>query len=231
MKESTSLLLIFLWIPIINSIQTNSYYLIELDKQLSSSSNESYCSNILTIEQTYRIPRQCQQHLLCNPYYCDDRSFRCMKIRETLCCLNRYLQSNCQKEDFKRIKDLFRSVYFQISIEHGYCEINLERIEKDDQMYCLANLEETTTTTTTTTTTMMTTTMTVFSSYRPIFKHFHRRTSTYQPNRYRHRVATRQNYSSLPDLEYLRRFTIVERNKSSKLLRNYLLIILLFSIL
>jgi hypothetical protein len=207
-----------LLIPIINGVPLNSYYLIDIDHNISS--NTSYCSNILTTDQTYRIPKQCHHHLLCNPYYCDDQSFRCIKIRETLCCLNEYFQSNCKNDHSNRIKDLFRSVYFQISIEHGYCEINLERIEKHDQAYCIANMDEPIQTTTTTI---------ASSSIRPFLKYFHRHSSTLRPHRYHHhRLATRQNYSSLANLDYLRRVTIIEANissKSSRIFRDSLLII------
>jgi hypothetical protein len=204
-----------LLIPIINGIPSNSFYLIDINNNLSL--NESYCSNILINEQIYRIPKQCHHHLLCNPNYCDDKSFRCIKIRETLCCLYNYLQLNCQQEDSNRIKDLFRSVYFHISIEHGYCEINLERIEKNDQAYCIANIEETTTI--------------VSSSIRSSFKYFHRHSPTLRPHRYRHRLATRQNYSSLPNLDYLQRFTIIEENISSKYSRIFLDYFLIISLL
>jgi hypothetical protein len=206
-RENRILLVLLLLIPIINGIPSNSYYLIDIDNSLSSS-NESYCSNILINEQIYRIPNQCRHHLLCDPYYCDDKSFRCLKIREALCCLNTYFQSNCQEENLMKIKDLFRSIYFHISIEHGYCEINLERIEKNDQAYCIANNEEITTTTTTTTV--------ISSSSRSSFRYFHRRLSTLRTNRFHHRLAARQNYSSLANLDYLRRVTIIEENISSK---------------
>jgi hypothetical protein len=216
--EKLIFLVFFLFIPIINGIPSNSYYLIDIDQNLSS--NESYCSNILINEQIYRIPLQCHHHLLCNPYYCDDRSFRCIKIRETLCCLYKYFQLNCQQNNSHQIKDLFRSIYFHISIEHGYCEINLERIEKNDQAYCIANIEETKQTTTI-----------ISSTIRSSFKYFHR----HPPHRYRHRIAPRQNYSSLANLDYLRRVTIIEENISSKcsrIFRNYFLnIFLLLSIL
>jgi hypothetical protein len=122
------------------AIPSNSYYLIDIDMNLSS--NTSYCSNILINKDLYHIPVQCHSHLLCNPYHCDDKSFRCMKIRETLCCLYKYIQENCSKDKFK---DHFRSIYFHISIQHGYCEINLERIEQNDQSYCIANHPEPTT--------------------------------------------------------------------------------------
>ena len=129
-------------IKIIIGIPSNSYYLIDIDTNLSL--NTSYCSNILINKNLYHIPSQCHSHLLCTPYHCDDKSFRCIKIRETLCCLYKYIQKNCQKENFK---DHFRSIYFHISIQHGYCEINLERIEQNDHSYCIANHHETTTTT------------------------------------------------------------------------------------
>jgi hypothetical protein len=91
----------FLLIPILNGLPSNSYYLIDIDNNFSS--NESYCSNIFTNEQIYRIPKQCHHHLLCDPYYCDDKSFRCIKIRETLCCLYKYFQLNCQLDNSIRI--------------------------------------------------------------------------------------------------------------------------------
>lgn len=215
--------IILLLIPIINGVPLNSYYLIDIDQNISL--NTSYCSNILTNDHTYRIPKQCHRHLLCNPYYCDDQSFRCIKIRESLCCLNQYFQSNCEYNNSNRIKDLFRSIYFQISIEHGYCEINLERIEKHDQAYCIANIDES----------IETTTTMISTSIRSFIKYFHRRSSTVQPNRYHHRLAIRQNYSALANLDYLQRVTIIEANissKSSRIFRNSLLIIsFLFSIL
>jgi hypothetical protein len=116
-----------------------------------------------------------------------------------------------------------------MSIEHGYCEINLERIEKHDQAYCIANIEQPIEMTMTTTT--------ASTSIRPFFKYFHRRSSTVRPNRHNnhHRLATRQNYSSLANFDYLRRVTIIEANvssKSSRIFRDSLLIISsLFSIL
>lgn len=204
-------LILLLSLSIIHCLPSNSYYLLDLDSKISS--NTSYCSNLFTNEQTYRVPRQCHHHLLCTPYYCDDQSFRCMKIRESLCCLQEYLQENCQQIDGNRIKDLFRSIYFQMSIEHGYCEINLERIEKNDQTYCIASIIEETISTTITTTT---TTTVASSSIRPSYRHFHRRPSTLSQNRYRPRLAVRQNYSSLANLDYLRRVTIIEANLVSK---------------
>lgn len=209
------LLIIALW-PIVHALPSNTYYLIELDK--TPSANDSFCSNIFTKEQTYRLPNECHQHLLCDPYYCDEKSFRCVKIRETLCCLHRHIQSHCRADRAGRIKDLFRSVYFQMSIEHGYCEINLERIEKADQAYCIAEITEEarpTPTTTTTSSTTTTTTMSVSAPVRSTYKHFHRRPSAARPGRPRYRVAARQNYSSLANLHYLRQVTIVEENLSS----------------
>jgi hypothetical protein len=150
------LFVLFLLIKLIIGIPSNSYYLIDIDTNLLL--NNSYCSNILISKNFYRIPNQCHKHLLCNAYHCDDKSFRCVKIRDTLCCLYKYLQKSCQKEI---LKDQFRSIYFHISIQHGYCEINLERIEQNDHSYCLANHLETTTTTTT-------------SRSRSLPKHFHR---------------------------------------------------------
>jgi hypothetical protein len=111
-----------------------------------------------------------------------------------------------------------------MSIEHGYCEINLERIEKNDQAYCIANTEDTTTST-------QTTTMHLSSSIRPSIKYFHRRPSSLRPNRFRHRLATRQNYSSLANLDYLRRVSIIEQSISSKcsrIFKDCFLLIILF---
>ncbi|CAF0724542.1 unnamed protein product [Rotaria sordida] len=220
MKKIILLVIIVLFIPIINCFPSNSFYLINIDKNLLS--NESYCSNILINQHIYRIPKQCHHHLLCNSYYCDDKSFRCMKIRETLCCLYKYFQLNCQQDNFIQIKDLFRSIYFYMSIEHGYCEINLERIEKNDQAYCISNIEETLTTQTIKTI--------ISSTIRSSFKYFHRRPSSLYP----HRQATRQNYSSLTNLDYLRQVTIIESisSKCSKIfIDSFLIIIFLLSIL
>jgi hypothetical protein len=192
--ENKILFVFLLLIKLIISIPSNSYYLIDLDNNLSL--NNSYCSNLFTNDQLYRIPRQCHKHLLCDPYYCDDKSFRCIKIRETLCCLYNYFQKTCEKENFIQMKDQFRSIYFHISIEHGYCEINLERIEKNDHSYCIADYQETTTTTTTTT-----------SSPRLSFRNFHR---------YHHRLTTRPNRSVLSNFNYIRREIVNEKNISSK---------------
>ncbi|CAF1174719.1 unnamed protein product [Rotaria sordida] len=134
-------LILFILLELINKIiclSSNSYYLIDIDKNLSL--NNSYCSNKLINKNLYRIPNQCHKHLLCNRYHCDDKSFRCIKIRETLCCLYKYIEKYCQKE---YLKDQFRLIYFHISIQHGYCEINLERIEQNDQTYCISNYIET----------------------------------------------------------------------------------------
>ncbi|CAF1242896.1 unnamed protein product [Adineta steineri] len=226
-------LIFFLLIPIINGHSSKSYYLIDIDTNLSS--NETYCSNILTNEQIYRIPKQCQQHLLCDPYYCDDKSFRCIKIRETLCCLYKYFQSNCQQNNSNQIKDIFRSVYFQMSIEHGYCEINLERIEKNDEAYCIANINQDIQQPIQ----ILTTTPPLIiesTTSRSLYKHFQRRPSSLRPNnRYRHRIATRQNYSSLANLNYLRQVTIIQEHTSStcsiNFLNCFLMFILLLSIL
>ncbi|UJR33824.1 hypothetical protein I4U23_021248 [Adineta vaga] len=214
------LLFILLFIPIISGLPSNSFYLIELDQK--SSSNETYCSNIFTNQQTYRLPKECHKHLLCDPYYCDDKSFRCMKIRETLCCLHQYFQSHCQEDNVNRLKDQFRSVYFQISIEHGYCEINLERIEKNDQAYCIADIIEEPKSSEAIKTTTTTTMILLDTSTRSTFKHFYRRTSTIRSNRHRHRIAIRPNYSSLANLDYLRQVTIIEENISSKCSRIFL---------
>jgi hypothetical protein len=151
------LFVLLLLINLIISIPSNSYYLIDIDRNFSL--NNNYCSNILINKNFYRIPNQCHKHLFCNVYHCDDKSFRCIKIRETLCCLYAYLKKNCQKNN---LKEQFRSIYFHISIQHGYCEINLERIEQNDHSYCLENHLETTTTSLS-------------------FKHFHR---------YRHHLST-----------------------------------------
>ena len=134
-------LILLLLIKITSAIPSNAYYLIDIDT--NSSLNTSYCSNILINKDLYQIPRQCHKHLLCDPHHCDDKSFRCTKIRETLCCLYKYIRKHCQKANFK---DQFRSIYFHISIQHGYCEINLERIEQNDHSYCLANHHDLTTT-------------------------------------------------------------------------------------
>lgn len=205
MDVGLCVLVVFL-IPMINGLPSNTYYLIDIAN--NTSSNESFCSTPLINDQFYRIPQACQHHLLCDPYSCDDQSFRCVKIRESLCCLQNYLQQHCERENFLRTKDLFRSVYFHVSIEHGYCEINLERIEKSDQAYCLGNNQEATTTT-------------ISSSTRSTFKHFHRRLSTIRPPRNRHRLANRQNYSSLANLDYLRQVTIVEANLLSSAPRKF----------
>ncbi|CAF3966884.1 unnamed protein product [Rotaria sp. Silwood1] len=99
-------LLLLLNVQIISS---NSYYLIDIDKNISF--NTSYCSNILINKNLYRLPNQCHKHLLCYRYNCDYRLYRCMKIRETLCCLYKYIKKYCQKENFK---DHFRFIYFHI---------------------------------------------------------------------------------------------------------------------
>lgn len=120
-----------LLIQSIYSFQSHSYNLIDIDTNFSS------CSNILVNKTRYGIPHRCQKHLLCFPSHCDDQSFRCVKIRETLCCLSQYIEQICSKT--RPYKEQFRSIYFHISIEHGYCEINLERIEQNDSSYCLTN--------------------------------------------------------------------------------------------
>lgn len=117
-----------------------TFYLLDIDHR--SSFNTSFCSDSLIDGEFYRIPRQCQKHLQCHSFHCDEQSFRCVKIRETLCCLKRYFHRHCSKSERQQIKDQFRSVYFHVSIEHGYCEINLERIEKLDENYCLADPPE-----------------------------------------------------------------------------------------
>jgi hypothetical protein len=160
MNIKTSIIFVFLFVIKLNTgIPSNSYYLIDID--INSSLNISYCSNKLIEKNLYRIPNQCHNHLLCNAYHCDDKSFRCIKIRETLCCVYKYLQKSCSNE--KILKDQFRSIYFHISIQHGYCEINLERIEQIDPSYCLAEIPTTT------------------SQSRPSFKYIHR---------YRHHLTT-----------------------------------------
>jgi hypothetical protein len=201
MIDNRGIFIVVLFIASIDGIPSNSYYLIDIAQ--NSSSNENYCSNLLINEQIYRIPQPCQHHLLCDPYYCDDQTFRCVKIRETLCCLRQYLQLTCQDEHFVRTRDRFRSVYFHMSIEHGYCEINLERIEKHDQAYCLANDDQVRTSTSTATSLLST---------RSTYKHFHRRLSTLRTHRNHHRLATRQNHSSLNNFDYLRQVTIIDDN-------------------
>lgn len=220
MIDGRILSILLLLMTMIAAIPSNSYYLIDIAQE--SFTNQSYCSNLLNPEQLYYIPSQCHQHLICDPYTCDDRGFRCVKIRETLCCLYKYLQSHCEKETFVRTKEQFRSVYFHMSIEHGYCEINLERIEKIDSAYCLANHEETTTTPTPTTTTT-----------RSTYKHYHRRLSTLRPTRNRFRLANRQNYSTLDNMDYLRQVTIIEGTAVSKCIRcswNLSIFFMIFSI-
>jgi hypothetical protein len=130
--KSSILYIVLLSIKLNTGIPSNSYYLIDIDTNFSIN-----CSSKLIENNLYRIPNQCHNHLLCDPYHCDDKSFRCVKLRETLCCLYKYLQNTCRQEQI--LKDQFRSIYFHISIQHGYCEINLERIEQIDQSYCLAN--------------------------------------------------------------------------------------------
>ncbi|CAF0759417.1 unnamed protein product [Adineta ricciae] len=126
---------------VIQIVSSNAYYLIDINEDLTLES-ANYCTNLSIHRDLSSIPRQCHRHLYCGSYNCEEQSFRCVKIREALCCLYDYLQSNCSKEKFK---DHFRSVYFHTSLQHGYCEINLERIEQDADSYCLANLKETTT--------------------------------------------------------------------------------------
>ena len=138
MFQTTSILLVL--IVLIDwscPSRSHSFYLIDLDPNYSS------CSNISINKTRYGIPRLCQKHLLCHRSHCDDQSFRCVKIRETLCCLSEYIEKFCSNN--RLYKDRFRSIYFHMSIEHGYCEINLERIEQNDSLYCLANQLETTT--------------------------------------------------------------------------------------
>lgn len=134
--------LLFLFIKLNISMSLNSYYLIDIDT--NSSINNNSCTNIFLNKNLYHIPHQCHKHLLCTTDQCDDKSFRCIKIRETLCCIYKYIQKYCSNEQI--LKDQFRLIYFHISIQHGYCEINLERIEQNDHSYCLANHFEITTT-------------------------------------------------------------------------------------
>ncbi|CAF3332024.1 unnamed protein product [Rotaria sp. Silwood2] len=176
----------------ISGISSNSYYLIDIDRNLSL--NNSYCSNILINKNLYRIPNQCHKHVLCDRYHCDDKSFRCIKIRETLCCLYKYIQNFCQKEN---LKDQFRLIYFYISIQHGYCEINLERIEQNDQSYCISNYVEITTT---------------ISSSHLSYKYFHR----YYP-----RLTTQ-----LSNINYLRYDTTTISSKSSFIYINFIILLL-----
>ncbi|CAF0934265.1 unnamed protein product, partial [Didymodactylos carnosus] len=114
----------------------NSYYLLNIDDNLNDTQSSSViCDNLLTEQQTYRIPRQCLTHFYCDSSKCDDQQFRCVKLRESLCCLYKYFTKNCR---LNTIKENFRYIYFQLSIQHGYCEINLERIENTDETYCIA---------------------------------------------------------------------------------------------
>ena len=174
---------------------SNPYNLIHVDSDLSSS-NASYCSTSFIQNDVYRIPRQCHAHLVCDPYYCDDKSFRCTKLREILCCLYDHVQTHCPADQFAKTRDHFRAMYFHMSIQHGYCEINLERIEKNDYSYCLVTDLDTSTTSTTTTTSLP----------RTSYKYIHR---------YRHRLASRPNRSLVSNFDYLRRESIVQRNVSS----------------
>jgi len=185
------LFVLLILIKIIIGIPSNSYYLIDIDTNLSL--NNSHCSNILINKDLYRIPNQCHQHLLCDPYHCDDKSFRCVKIRETLCCLYNYIQKYCRNEI---LKDPFRSIYFHISIEHGYCEINLERIEKNDRSYCLSNSLETTTR----------------SQSHLSLKHFHR---------YRHHLTT-----PLSNVNYLKYQKTNISSKNSFIYINFIIVLL-----
>ena len=217
--EFPMLFILPFFIVSIGASVSNLYYLVGIDQTLSS--NDSYCSAALVNERTYRIPDQCHHHLLCNAYHCDDQAVRCLKIREALCCLHDHLQLHCLQSSFVRTKDLFRSVYFQISIEHGYCEINLERIEQTDRQYCLGDHDD-----------LLAMTTTISTPIRPPFKHFHRRPSTSRPNRDRYRLAARQNHTSLADINYLRQVTIIEEKTTSTCAVNVpdLALVLLFSL-
>ncbi|CAF5011724.1 unnamed protein product [Rotaria sp. Silwood1] len=190
-------LLLLLLINNISSKSLNSYYLIDIDRNFSLNNN-SYCSNILINKNLYYIPNQCHKHVLCNRYNCDDKSYRCIKIREILCCLYKYIQKYCQKDN---LKEQFRFIYFHISIQHGYCEINLERIEQNDQSYCISNNIETTTTT--------------ISLSHLSLKYFHRYYS--------------RSTSQLSNINYLQYDTTTITSKSSFICVNF--IILLLSIL
>ncbi|CAF3809615.1 unnamed protein product [Rotaria sp. Silwood1] len=72
-------LLLLLNVQIISS---NSYYLIDIDKNISF--NTSYCSNILINKNLYRLPNQCHKHLLCYRYNCDYRLYRSVGYQPTL---------------------------------------------------------------------------------------------------------------------------------------------------
>jgi len=196
------LLLIF---KIVQTTTSQSYYLLDVD--LSSNNNETetvLCSN-LQISQTYRIPRQCLKHFYCDPVYCDDKQFRCVKVRESLCCLHKYFLNNCQ-QNRDEIKEQFRLIYFQISLLHPYCEINLERIEKNDDTYCIAVDDRE----------LSTTTMTIPSPIR-IYRPYHHRnrhlkpsfynptaTSNYFNYKQKYKPAARHNNSNT---HYLRKIT------------------------
>lgn len=141
MDESIpSFFVLLLFVNIITAISSKSYYLIDIDMNVIR--NGSSCPDILVNNHAYHIPNQCHKHALCSSYNCDDKLLRCIKIRETLCCLYKHIEKNCRKEN---LRDQFRSIYFHASIQHGYCEINLERIEQNDSSYCVGNYTETTT--------------------------------------------------------------------------------------
>lgn len=229
MVEKLIFLTVFLLISLINGLPSKSYYLIDLVN--SDIPNENYCSNILINQELYRIPEQCRHHLLCNPYYCDDKSFRCVKIREALCCLHKYFQTNCQQDNTVRIKDLFRSIYFQMSIEHGYCEINLERIERNDGAYCIANSEETQSTTTAV---IIPSSITLSTTMRSSIKYVQRRPNSLNHYQNRQRIASRQNYSVLLNSDHLRHFNVKENvasTCSTVFINVFLFVILLLTIL
>jgi len=134
MQIKRSVLIWLVWLI----LQSNGYYLLELNR--NHSSIESYCSIEYFDGVSYQIPRQCHRHVQCASSNCDDRQFHCVKLRETLCCLYDFVRSTCVN---RNVNERFRSVYFHVSIQYGFCEINLERIEQQDRTYCLNNYVET----------------------------------------------------------------------------------------
>ncbi|CAF0899505.1 unnamed protein product [Didymodactylos carnosus] len=179
-----------------------SYYLLNVDVNSNDSQSSSIiCDNLFTEQQTYRIPRECLSHFYCDLSKCDEHQFRCVKLRESLCCLYKYFTKHCR---LNTIKENFRYIYFQLSVQHGYCEINLERIENNDETYCIAdedNFRQPQTTTV----------------FYPHYHHHHMKHHTQQTSEHHHlrilkttkhyrrkqNIATRHNHSTNP--HYLRK--------------------------
>lgn len=134
-NRSSSMFIVCVCLGLVLTAASHSSYLIDVD----SSWNSVDCSTLFDGADLHRIPRLCHWHLLCSPSSCDDSSFRCVKLRETLCCVEQFIRRSCPVADLRRLKARFRSFYFDVSIEDGYCEINLERIEREDRSYCIAS--------------------------------------------------------------------------------------------